>query len=232
MKINKFALVPLLLSSAYAASLTYHLREKIDPSIIAADCGKPDPHFENGIVEVRNDNIRILFMGNEPAIVDHMYNMVGTSGEKKLTVRDSDQHVLFMKTLEEKLETFRHDRARLYAHTLQALEDWNTEKEKKKEKAKGISSIFNTVFGRKNETESTAAEETVEENRLKQVYEERLHELEMTDKKILKMEKILEYCHNKGCLAIRKRRSFVENLPDFHWPNLMHSKNVIDNPRT
>lgn len=119
-----------------------------------------------------------------------------------------------MALLNEKLKIFHRDRERQYNRTKGILD--NLEKEKEESK-----SVFR-IFGKN----PSALKD------LEQSYEDNLSQLEMIDKKILKMESFLSYCSQHGCLATPKKKSVLEQVVPAvkqNFANILNLKNFTRN---
>jgi len=158
MKITKFIF---LFSSLVSAS--YCPRETPDKSIIVPEYGIDSETYSNGLLKVNNDDIRLLFMGDAPAFIDHLHHL-NRSGQN-LVVRDDAQHNKFIETLRSKIDEYENDRGNLYVKTLKAHDLLNKEQNRR-------NSTLTRIYDQINDNDSL-------ERLYNDIYNDNLNNLEL-----------------------------------------------------
>lgn len=202
MKITKFAFLFVGLVSA-SASVEYRLREEPDPSIIAAEVGRPSEKFANGIVGMNEREIKLLFGIFRDETIDHLYNLTVGSEKRKLAYEEG-QHDIFMNALAQELKHLQLERDRTYKH------------------AKGTEDALRAESGKMFFKDKAKIQDL--EARLSRD----LEELKAVDKKLLKLRAFSNYCSDEGCL-FKKTRSFTDGISELFGSNKENKNNANEN---
>jgi hypothetical protein len=177
MKIIKFVSLFVGLVSA-AASQNYVLSDTPDVSILQDHQGRNVVTYAEGLVKIPDKDINIQFHSDEPPLIDHLYYLFYTGGDLKF--RDNVQRDAFLSIMSAKLGKFENARVNLYRRTLQSQNQLNEARIKNS----SILSSLSSIFGRGS---------LVDIEPLESAYNRKLGELELLDKKLLKLKAFSDY---------------------------------------
>jgi hypothetical protein len=177
MKIIKFVFLFVGLASS-ASSQNYVLSETPDVSILQGYQGRNVDTYARGLVEIPDKDINILFQGGEPPLIDHLYYLCHNHGDLKF--KNEAQRDAFISVMSAKLGQFENARKNLY---MRILESQIQLKEARIKNASILSSI-SSILGRRG---------VVDIEPLESAYNQKLRDLELLDKKLLKLKTFSDY---------------------------------------
>lgn len=177
MKIIKFVSLFVGLVSA-AASQNYALSDTPDVLILQDHQGRNVNTYAEGLVKIPDKDINIQFQGGEPALIDHLYYLFFHGEDLKF--RNDVQREAFISVMSDKLVEYQNDRVNLYRRTLESQDKL---KEARNKNA-SILSRTSSFLGRGS---------LVDIEPLESAYNQKLRDLELLDKKLLKLKAFSDY---------------------------------------
>lgn len=165
-----------------AASQNYVLSETPDVFILQDHQGRDVNTYAKGLVEIPDKDINIQFQGDKPPFIDHLYHLICISGDLKF--RDNVQREAFITVMSDKLVEYQNDRVNLYRRTQESQNQLNQARIKKTV----IPSSISSFLGRGS---------LVDIEPLESAYNQKLRDLELLDKKLLKLKAFSDYFTEK-----------------------------------